>query len=93
MPTLRQQIQNLLVTRAMSARELSQAIGIREREVYPHLAHIARSVKQHGRQLRILPFACLACGYQFAKRNRFTRPGRCPRCKRSRIETPQYIIV
>ena len=77
----------------MSARDLSQEVGIREREVYPHLTHIARSVKQSGRQLRILPFACLACGYQFAKRKRFTRPGRCPRCKKSRIETPYYIIV
>ena len=93
MSTFRQQITDLLTTGALSARELSQALGLRERDVYSHLEHISRSVRASGRQLRILPFACLTCGYRFAKRSRFTRPGRCPRCKNSRIETPRYIIV
>jgi len=93
MQTLRQQIADLLAATAMSARDLSQALGIREKEVYPHLQHVALSVRQNGRQLQILPFECLACGYRFTKRKRYTRPGRCPQCRSSRIQTPLYFIA
>lgn len=92
MPTVRQQIADLLRGTAMSARDLSQALGVREKEVYAHLAHVSRSAKQNGGQLLIRPAACLACGYQFKNRRRFTRPGRCPQCKASRIQAPLFII-
>jgi hypothetical protein len=93
MPTIRQHIADLLATRAMSARDLSRSLGIREKEVYTHLDHVAQSVRQSGRQLQILPFRCLACGYRFTKRKRYHRPSRCPQCRSSRIETPFYLIV
>lgn len=92
--TLRQLITALLDQKEMTARELSQAVGIREREVYDHLSHIARSVAAKGkRRLTILPFRCLSCGYLFEERKRFTRPSRCPRCKRTRLEIPIYRFV
>jgi DNA-directed RNA polymerase specialized sigma subunit len=43
MGTKRKQIIDLLSKKEMDARELSQAVGIREKEVYEHLPHIARS--------------------------------------------------
>jgi predicted Zn-ribbon and HTH transcriptional regulator len=76
----------------MSARDLSQALGVREKEVYAHLPHVARSVQKDGMQLLISPVACLACGYRFKNRKRYTRPGRCPQCKATRIQTPLFII-
>jgi predicted Zn-ribbon and HTH transcriptional regulator len=33
---------------------------------------------------------CLSCGYRFDDRRRATPPGRCPRCKQSHIQRPQY---
>jgi hypothetical protein len=55
--TLRQRLADLLAERAMTARDLSQALGIPEKEVYPHLAHVARSARTRGRKLIVRPFA------------------------------------
>jgi len=88
--TVRQRMLALLGEKEMTARELSQALSIREREVFDHLSHIARSVSAQGGRLAVLPVRCLACGYVFEERKRFTRPSRCPRCKKSHIETPAY---
>jgi predicted Zn-ribbon and HTH transcriptional regulator len=92
METIRQQIIVLLIEKEMSARELSQAIGIREKEVYKHLPHIARSVAVQKQKLIIQPAQCLGCGYVFKERKRFTRPSRCPRCKKSHLDEPRYLI-
>ena len=92
METIRQQIIGLLSEQPMNGRELSKVLGIREREVYDHLAHIARSVGSQGKRLVIHPFQCLGCGYVFKERTRFTPPGRCPRCKKAHLERPTYSI-
>lgn len=92
METIRQQIIVLLSDKEMDARELSQAVGIREKEVYEHLPHIDRSAAAQKKKLVIRPVRCLGCGYIFKNRKRFTRPGRCPRCKKSHLEGPKYRI-
>lgn len=90
--TIRKQMIFLLNKAEMNARDLSRAMGIREKEVYEHLSHIARSVAAQGKKLSIRPFRCLECGYVFLDRQRFTRPGRCPRCKRSHIQEATYQV-
>ncbi len=90
--TIRQLITGLLLEKELTAREISQAAGVREKEVYEHLPHLARSAAALGKKLRVLPFRCLDCGFVFEERSRFTRPSRCPRCKKSRLETPLYHI-
>jgi predicted Zn-ribbon and HTH transcriptional regulator len=35
----------------------------------------------------------MSCGYVFEERKRFTRPSRCPRCKKTHIETPVYRLT
>ena len=82
----------LLSDNEMSAKEISSTVGIGEKEVYTHLSHIARSVKYHRKKLVIKPAECLGCGYIVKKRNRFTRPGRCPICKSEHIRNPMYRI-
>jgi hypothetical protein len=92
METVRQQMIVLLSEQEMSARELSQAIRISEKEVYEHLPHIARSIAAQNKKLVIHPAQCLSCGYVFEERKRFTRPSRCPRCKKSHLDEPRYRI-
>jgi predicted Zn-ribbon and HTH transcriptional regulator len=92
MQTIRQQITTLLTDGEMDARELSQEVGIKEKEVYEHLTHISRSLEAKGRKLAIQPSECLKCGYVFKDRKRFTRPGRCPRCRQSHLTSPSYKI-
>jgi predicted Zn-ribbon and HTH transcriptional regulator len=93
MGTIRQQIIELLTAGEMDARELSRGVGIKEKEVYEHLAHIARSLAAKGSRLRISASECLQCGYVFKDRRRFTRPGRCPRCRESHLTSPMYHIT
>ena len=90
--TVREQIMDCLGEGSWSAIEISQEVGIREKEVYEHLPHIARSVAAKGKRLVILPSRCLSCEYVFEDRKRFTRPGRCPRCRKTYIQRPAYEI-
>ena len=90
--TMRQQIIALLRARQMSARELSQSLGIEEKEVYQHLNHVYRSAVPLGMRLEIRPSECLKCGFVFKNRARFTPPGRCPRCKGTYLQKPAFKI-
>jgi predicted Zn-ribbon and HTH transcriptional regulator len=90
--TIRQRMIDLLSDNEMNARELSQALGIREKAVYEHLSHISRTVAAQRKKLFILPFRCLTCGYVFKERNRFNPPGRCPSCKNAHLQRPMYVI-
>lgn len=90
--TLRQQIVALLEKQAMDARGLSSALGVREREVYAHLAHVQRTVTADKRRFVIYPSRCLDCGFEFEKRKRLTRPSRCPQCRSSRLSQPFFQI-
>ena len=82
----------ILDKKEMDAREISQTLRIREKEVYAHLSHIARSVTAQRKKLIIIPAECLGCGFIFEKRKRFTRPSRCPHCKSEHIQNPLYQI-
>lgn len=93
MPTTRQQMIEVLSKEPLEARELSQLLGIREKEVFEHLAHIVRSLNRHNRRLVVTPSKCLACGYVFSKRGRLEKPGRCHRCKKERISAPRFQVV
>lgn len=72
--------------------DLSTAVGIPQKEVAPHLEHLARSLRADGRELKVHPAACLACGYEFESRRRLTTPGRCPSCASERIEPPAFEV-
>jgi predicted Zn-ribbon and HTH transcriptional regulator len=92
MRTLRQQIIDLLCQQAMTALDISQAVRVPEKDVFVHLAHIEKTVAGQGQKLVLIPCTCLACGYTFTGRRRLTRPGRCPRCRESRIDHPVFKI-
>ena len=92
MGTLRQQIIDLLRKEAMTALDISQTVRISEKDVYRHLTHIQKTVAGHGQKLSFFPCTCQACGFKFTDRRRLTRPGRCPRCRESRIDHPVFQI-
>jgi transcriptional regulator len=92
--TLRESLRRALLDGWRSARDLSQAVGISERDVAEHLEHLEHSLRHRGETLAIDPAACLACGFVFAERqrHRFTRPSGCPQCRGRRISVPRFHV-
>jgi transcriptional regulator len=76
-----------------TAKDLSAAVGIREKDVAEHLEHLERSLKPEGLRLQVEPAECLACGFVFRDRTRLTRPGACPKCRSTRIDPPAFRIA
>jgi transcriptional regulator len=91
MLTLRKEIAEILERESLDLREISQFMGIREKEVLDHLDHIAKSV--HPRRLSMEPATCHRCGFIFKKRERFSTPSRCPICRSESISPPRYRII
>jgi predicted Zn-ribbon and HTH transcriptional regulator len=90
--TVREALRRALRTGPASARDLSVEVGLREKDVAEHLAHLARSLEHRGERLVVEPASCVACGYAFRDRERLTRPGACPSCRSTRIDPPVFRI-
>jgi len=90
--TTRQAIIALLSEGPVSAKDISIAVHLPEKEVSSHLAHIRRSLHAFGGVLAITPAECRACGFVFAKRDRMTPPGKCPVCRSEAIDDPLFSI-
>ena len=90
--TTRQEIIAALLEGPCSAREVSAAVKIPEREVSGHLEHIRKSIASTGRRLVVIPAECKKCGFVFSKRDKLTRPGKCPVCKGESIKEPHFSI-
>ena len=90
--TLREALRAALGEGPASARDLSERVGARERDVVEHLEHLRRSLAARGEELAMDPASCLACGYVFRGRERLTRPSACPRCRGTRIEPPVFRV-
>ena len=91
MGTVRQSIVFVLKEQEMTAKDISQAVGIREKEVYDHLVHIART-RIPGGKFILIPSRCRDCGHVFKKRDRVTPPGRCFLCRSEAISPPRFSI-
>ena len=90
--TVRESLAAELRAGALTARELSARVGIRERDVAEHLEHLARSLEQRGESLRVEPASCVECGYVFRSRDRLSRPSACPSCRSTRIDPPAFSV-
>lgn len=90
--TVRRRILSLLSDRPLTARQISSHIGIPEKEVYAHLPHVKKTVGNLGESLSVIPAECNGCGFLFRKRERPTRPGRCPVCRSESISEPIFTI-
>lgn len=76
----------------LTSRELSTRVRIPEKDVAEHLEHLSRSLLAHGERLHVEPASCLGCGFTFVRREKLTRPSRCPECSAERIEPPSFRV-
>ncbi|MFQ5354706.1 MAG: transcriptional regulator [Thermodesulfobacteriota bacterium] len=90
--TARHEIISAISDAALSVKEISSTVGISEKDVYAHLEHIKRTLHAEGMSLIVRPSECRKCGFVFKKRERFTKPGKCPQCKGTSIEEPLFRV-
>jgi len=91
--TVRHLIMTELEQGLFSARDISGLVGIPEKEVTGHLEHIRQSLHRTGRRLIVQPAECMRCGFVFDKRERLTRPSRCPVCKSESLHAPLFSLA
>jgi predicted Zn-ribbon and HTH transcriptional regulator len=90
--TVRRRIRALLSESPRTAKEISSAVRLPEKEVAAHLEHLRKSLHAEGARLVQLPAACRECGFVFRKRDRPKAPGRCPVCKGEAITDPSFRV-
>ena len=83
--TIRQEIIDILENGPMTVRDISQSVGIMEKDVFHHLEFIDKTVRTQKKRIQMEPYYCLNCGFEFKNRKRFKKPGKCPSCRDSRI--------
>jgi predicted Zn-ribbon and HTH transcriptional regulator len=88
--TVRHEIAVVLAGGPVSARDISGRVGIPEKDVYGHLEHIRETIHRSGARLDVIPAECVKCGFVFSKRERLTKPGRCPVCRSESIHAPLF---
>ena len=90
--TTREALREALLGSTRSLAELSTLLRVSEKDLPTHLEHLDRSLDISGERLEITPARCLACGFVFSKRERFSRPGKCPECRATRITAPRVTL-
>jgi len=91
--TIRQRITEALKGNMLTAKDISRAVGISEKDVSEHLSHIARSVTNKGDEAFVTePSRCLECGFVFRKRERLKTPSKCPVCRSEEITETRFGI-
>ncbi|NQS72717.1 MAG: transcriptional regulator [Desulfobulbaceae bacterium] len=91
--TVRGHLRVLLEQDWYTLRELSQEVRVSEKDLLGHLEHLRRSAKAGGAVFEVDAPLCLACGFNFTARNRLQRPGRCPKCRSTRISKGRYRLI
>ncbi len=95
MSTRRERIMELLenTEQPLNAQFIRNRLEIEsELTVYEDLEHIAKSLKNAGKQLLIQPAVCNKCGFVFRARETIHRPKKCPKCNSEWISQPAFII-
>ncbi|MCP4117895.1 MAG: ArsR family transcriptional regulator [Desulfobacteraceae bacterium] len=90
--TIRHEIISLLTNGPMTVREISQSVGIMEKDVYHHLTFIEKTLRRRKKRIDLEPYYCLDCGFKFNKRKTFKKPGKCPACRDGRIASAVFRI-
>ncbi|MBN2230590.1 MAG: transcriptional regulator [Candidatus Thorarchaeota archaeon] len=95
MLTRREEITRLLdsATVPLTAQEICEILEIKKRSiVYDDIDHIARSVRNQGKEVVVKPASCGKCHYAFRVKGSVKAPTKCPKCKSEWILAPSFLI-
>jgi predicted Zn-ribbon and HTH transcriptional regulator len=79
----------VLLGQRMNLSELSRTIGEKPKDVIDALKHLAQSSRHGQYELVVTPAECRKCGFEFDP-EKFSRPGKCPKCKGTWIYEPLF---
>jgi transcriptional regulator len=82
----------LLLDRPMSLSEIAREIHENPKEVIDALEHLSQSLKHTEHRLIVQPAQCRSCGFIF-RADKFTRPSKCPECRKRWIADPLFSVV
>lgn len=85
--TVRQEIAEFIKGSSVTAKDISKAVGITEKDAYHHLEHLAKSF---GKAFKVVLPECRKCGFVFSKKT--GKPSKCPECQSTWINEPEYYI-
>ena len=75
----------------MTLSEIAREVHETPKDVIDALTHLAKSAKHSDYALLVAPAECRKCGFEFST-DRFTRPGKCPKCKATWIYEPTFSV-
>jgi hypothetical protein len=70
-----------------------ELVTIMEKDVFHHFEFIDKTVRIQKKRIRMEPYCCLNCGFEFKNRKRFKKPGKCPSCRDGRIAPAVFWIA
>ena len=77
----------------LTAQDLCERLDIKKRSIiYEDIDHIARSVKNEGKEVIIRRASCGKCNYVFSQKHSAKAPTKCPKCKSEWILPPAFLI-
>ncbi len=77
----------------LTAQDLCEILGLKKRSIiYEDIDHIARSVRNQGKQVIVSPARCGKCQYIFKKMKSSKAPTKCPKCRSEWIIAPSFLI-
>jgi transcriptional regulator len=77
----------LLLDKKMGLSEIARLVHEKPKDVIDSLTHLAKSAKHSDYELVMDPAECRKCGFEFGT-ERFSRPGKCPKCRSTWIYEP-----
>lgn len=82
----------LLLEKKLSLSEIARAVHEKPRDIIDALTHLAKSSKHSDYVLEVTPAECRKCGFAFGT-EKFSRPGKCPKCHATWIFEPLIGVV
>jgi len=89
--TLRKHLIEVLSAEPRSVSRLARELRLPRADVEDALRHMLRSARAAGHRIVVVPARCRSCGFTFDE-DKLTKPGKCPRCRASRIFEPQISL-
>ena len=89
--TLRKDLLAYLSHEPRSVSRLARELRLPRADVEDALRHMIRSARAAGHRIVVVPARCRACGFTFGE-DKLSKPGKCPRCRGTRIYEAQVSI-